>query len=258
MTYRLLVLSDTHCGHRTGLTPPEWQCDRYPDAIEFWAWYTQTLEAIGPVDACLLNGDLIDGKQRRSHGSEALTVDPDEQVDIALAAFEPIQARGYLATYGTPYHTSDGGTDWERRLARDLRAHIDNYLFIRVNNRIIKARHELVGSSGTPVGGDIGYRKQLVFNADRAQLGTEPLADLILCAHIHHHNAVMQARPGKPARWCISGPGMQGSTKFGARRCSGPVERGMLLFEIPDDPQEEITWQTYLMPVRSQSVLALH
>ena len=42
------------------------------------------LKEVGPVDILVVNGDAIDGHGKKSNGSELLTTDLLQQVDIAV------------------------------------------------------------------------------------------------------------------------------------------------------------------------------
>jgi hypothetical protein len=86
---RVLIMSDLHCGHRVGLTPPDWQ---YRPGVRSkwrkiqqacWNWYANEIEEAGPFDVVIVNGDAIDGRGERSGGTELLTTDRHEQVEIA-------------------------------------------------------------------------------------------------------------------------------------------------------------------------------
>ena len=63
---RVLLMGDTHCGHRVGLTPPKYQSaipgeDYYRTQIEAWGMYKGWIEELKPVDCVFVLGDCIDG-----------------------------------------------------------------------------------------------------------------------------------------------------------------------------------------------------
>ena len=74
---RVVALGDFHCGHRVGLTPPDFQWHapdsaahiwkKYTDIQdEAWGWYIGKVKALRPVDVLLVSGDCIDGRGERS------------------------------------------------------------------------------------------------------------------------------------------------------------------------------------------------
>ena len=93
---RVFVASDSHCGHRVGLTPTPYQSrgDSKWEKLQFmlWAWFKEEVEKFKPYDIAILNGDLIDGKGYRSGGSELITADRMMQTRIAFDAFRIVEA----------------------------------------------------------------------------------------------------------------------------------------------------------------------
>ena len=78
---RIAVISDLHCGHVVGLTPPRWQSavglvGEKIAAMQktLWDLYTEEMDAIKPIDVLIVNGDCIDGKGKRSGSTELITM----------------------------------------------------------------------------------------------------------------------------------------------------------------------------------------
>jgi len=109
---RVLVLSDLHCGHRAGLTPPQHQLNIASKwgklQKEVWDWFERTVENLKPITHCFVMGDIIDGKGDRSGGTEQITTDRNVQIEMACEALSLVQASVYTMVYGTPYHTGSG------------------------------------------------------------------------------------------------------------------------------------------------------
>ena len=116
---RLLVVSDPHCGHIVGLTPPQWQIkkerakegnipgDIFKIQNRLWRDYRDAIDRLRPIHFCVCNGDAIDGKGNRSGGTELLTADREEQSRMAIRALTYVKPKeGYWMTYGclTPGH----------------------------------------------------------------------------------------------------------------------------------------------------------
>lgn len=100
---RILVISDFHCGHLTGLTPPDWQWQNESETAwrkeicryQKWAWneYVSYLDEFRPYDRLLVLGDCVDGKGERIGGREQLTTDRDEQAEMAVACIQETKVK---------------------------------------------------------------------------------------------------------------------------------------------------------------------
>ena len=63
---RVIAISDLHCGHRVGLTPPDY-ADRSTTKWNtaqraLWGEYYRMVKEHGPADVLLVLGDVIDGR----------------------------------------------------------------------------------------------------------------------------------------------------------------------------------------------------
>ena len=235
-TKRILALGDMHCGHKAGLTPPEWWVNPYHKKEynlmkECWEFYKETISKIGHVDAVIVNADCIDGKGTRSGGTELITTDQLEQVEIAKKCLEQIDSDKFFFTRGTPYHTSAGGEDYEDKLADDMNGIIKDHLWLDINGCVFDVKHK-VGGSTIPHGRATSLMKEYVWNSEWAKMNGAPVGHIFLRSHVHY-NIVVQ----DPTNYlCMTLPALQAAdTKFGARQCSGTVHFGMVLFEVPGD-----------------------
>ena len=128
---RVVIVSDFHCGHRAGLTPPDWQYQDNPrdkDLRKFaaeqralWRFYLKQQAELKPVDVLIVNGDAIDGKGFRSGGTEQIVMDRAAQVEMAAECIMGWDAESIVLTFGTPYHSGQE-EDWEAVLARQVGA----------------------------------------------------------------------------------------------------------------------------------------
>ena len=142
------VIADLHCGSRWGLTPPEYWTSLTPDAAKWlWEQYRTLCRQWPKLDLLILNGDMIDGKQRRSTSTGLLTASLEEQTDVAIAALRPIVSRAakVIRLEGTAYHESYDGPlgkldlalgiqtplDYTRRIVRDIELDGDAVLNIK-------------------------------------------------------------------------------------------------------------------------------
>jgi hypothetical protein len=95
---RVLTVSDFHCGSEPGLTPPPWQQTELGG--ELWEAFEEMIEPIRPIDILVGNGDLIDGKSYRTGGTDVITTDRVEQVEMAVEVVNFIDAKENYFTYG--------------------------------------------------------------------------------------------------------------------------------------------------------------
>jgi len=138
---RVVAFGDQHAGHRVGLTPPKWQTANqgkkyYKIQQELWNEFTYIIDKLKPIDVLIVNGDCIDGRGFRSGGTELITVDRNEQIDIAAYSINYCKADKVVITRGTPYHTGVK-EDWEDQLLEKTKARkIGDHEFYNVNGVI--------------------------------------------------------------------------------------------------------------------------
>lgn len=247
MKKRIIVIADPHCGHLAGLTPPEWQLSEFKESTtkrnkfaklqkELWITYINLLEKWKPFDIGFSLGDLIEGKGSRSGSTELITADRDEQVDMSVQIHNAIRDRAkkkfkWIGVYGTDYHTSgEGGEDWEQIVAE--RAGFDKigaHEWVDVNGCIFDLKHH-IGRSNIPHGRHTAIARDRLWNALWNKEDYQPDAKVILRAHVHY-----AAFCGDPSWLGMTVPALQGmGTKYGARRMSGLVHWGFVIFDVDD------------------------
>ena len=260
MSKRLLILSDLHCGHIVGLTPPGWQLNKHLDdprlarisacQREYWNFYRGKLAKYQPFDVVVVNGDAIDGKGERSGGTEAITADRNEQCDMAVHAIR--KALGaktkVVMTYGTPYHTGDG-EDFEKNIAAKLDADISGHQYFRVEGVTFDVKHK-VGSSQVPHGRHTAIAREHLWSQLWNDHSEIPQADVLIRSHVHYYNGAFGDG------WVgMTTPALQGlGSKYGTRQCSGTVDFGFVVFEIN---KGSYTWEPVLLKVSTKQHLAL-
>jgi len=250
---RWLFAGDTHCGHYGGLTPPEYQSPPgmmggLPSSWqgEFWRWWSERVEALGPYDGAVWNGDLLDGEGRKSRGSEQLTTDMGEQIDMAVACVQSAKAPRNVITAGTAYHTGDG-CDFERHVSGRVRggqfgAHVQlDVLGVRFN-----LRHH-GNASSLPYGMSAGAKEAMWGLIQEATLAAQEHraprpADWFVRSHAHRLVMYQTAHLKALAMPCLQLP----VSKFG-RRCSGAYDVGFCVATINEG---SVSWHVELMPVR--------
>lgn len=231
---KVLAIGDLHCGAIIGLTPPSWFISEKRDhriaalQREMWDNYKSALRAIGDVDILIVNGDAVDGHGKKSGGSELLTTDMLSQVDIAYECLSHIKYKKAYFTHGTGYHASnDGGEDFERVLASKCNAEVYDELRLDVDGVIFDIRHH-IGSSSMPSGRFTSIAKTRMWDALDAERNDRESANIYLRSHVHYY-----AHCGE-AQWsAFTLPALQAAgTKYGARRCMGTVDWGMVCFHV--------------------------
>lgn len=267
MSKRILVISDLHCGHVVGLTPPRWQLK--PDGPrgrtkrvkhaeterEAWEWYVRTLRKYGPYDIVVVNGDAIDGHGTASGGTELITSDREEQAEMAVYSIQQAMSKrnGHkcklVMTYGTAYH-SGKEEDWESIIASDLNAEkIGAHEWINVGGRVFDFKHH-IGSSSIPHGRHSAVAKDALWAGLWAERGEAPKSDVIIRSHVHYFGYCGDGRT-----LMMTTPALQAmGSKFGSRRCSGVVDFGFVIFNVD---KGILTWHDELAKLQSQQSGAL-
>jgi len=251
---RVLVIADTHCGHRAGLTPPDWQFEYHKASKtqrnkfaglqkEMWDWYAAAVNSLRPVDILIVNGDSIDGKGSLSGGSEQVEMDRIEQVEMATAAIQFVEANRVHMTHGTGYHVGRD-EDWESLVANSVGAKIGSHEWLDINGCIFDIKHH-VGRSEIPHGRYTALGREALWNELWASQKEQPRSDILIRSHVHYHVCAMDTK-----RLAMTTPALQGyGTKFGARYCSGRVDVGLVYFDI--DPKGDYRWKAKIANLNS-------
>lgn len=232
---RIVALADLHDGHEYGLTPPAWFRDASTDAGKFeralWSWFTDTLDALKPIDILLGVGDMIDGKGEKSGGVEQITTDRLEQAEMAAQAIAYAQAPVIRLFYGTKYHVGKD-EDFEKTLVDKLKpadVTIQGHGFFVINNRTFDVKHK-VGGSSIPHGRMTPLAKAALWNKMWAAEGRQPKCEIFLRAHVHYHAEV------SGFGWrAMSLPALTYKSHFGVRECEGLVDVGLVYFDVMED-----------------------
>ena len=178
---KIIVISDLHCGHVAGLTPPQFQLNLFEDSStkrnkwaelqrELWLKFDNLLDKYKPFDLGFDLGDMIDGKGIRSGGTELLTSDRKEQVDMSVYIHNHIRDKSkkgfkWIGVYGTNYHAAgEGGEDWEVQVTEKCGFEkIGSHEWVNVNGCIFDLKHH-VSSSSVPHGRHTPLAKEKLWN----------------------------------------------------------------------------------------------
>jgi hypothetical protein len=226
----LIIVSDTHCGCRLGLCPPEpvglddggsyhyskmqakmWKMWQY-----FWdIWVPEVSK--GEPYAVLVNGDMIDGVHHQS--TTQISQNILDQAEIARRIFEPIvercEGRFYMVR-GTEAHVGKSATD-EERIARMLGAVPNDenqyarwLLRLRVGDALVHCLHHIgTTSSSAHEGSAVNAEISSVY-VQCARWGWE-VPDYVVRSH-RHHSIVVDLDTAKGYGASIVTPGWQAHT----------------------------------------------
>ena len=253
---RLTVISDLHDGQLVGLTPPSWDSDEPKGSARkqsawrmrraIWDWVEGKVHAMPVPDVLLINGDAIDGKGPASGGTELITSDRGEQVEMAHAAIRQLFYRGnrrpkIFMSYGTGYHTGKK-EDWEDQLALRLGDNVEHLAGegnFDIRGTVFNHKHH-ISTSQIPHGRHTAISRDKMWNQLWALRGEYPSADVLIRSHVHYY-----AFSGNVEGVAMTTPALQGyGSKFGSRIPSGTVDVGFLTFEI--EYEKQFGWQPYI------------
>jgi hypothetical protein len=257
----MVVISDLHCGHEVGLTPPDWQFNIHSrdlrrkalatQQFQTYDWYQRRIKELSPIDCLVVNGDATDGKGTKSGGTELITADMLEQAKMAAVCINEWKAPKTFLTYGTPYHV--GATqDFEDAIVPlvDGVCNIEPQQFLDLNGVVFDIKH-FVGASSIPHGRFTALAKDKLWNTVwNAEHDNQPEADVLIRSHVHYHGYC-----GSSNNWmAMTTPALQGfGGKFGTRICKGVVHQGFIVFDI--DKKGRYSWWPELLRLESQKVL---
>jgi len=240
-----IIISDLHCGHLFGLTPPDYQISPDDDrqlgkAAEWeqktWAWYESQAKAIGHVDRLILNGDAIDGVGLKSGGTELITSDRRRQVQMAKACIEAFDYDAITVIRGTAYHTGDQ-EDWEDVFADMLGTHAQDHAWLEHAGCVLDFKHH-IGSTSVPGNAPPALGREAIWNLLWAEKQLQPRANVIIRSHLHTY-----CYTGQDDWLAIVTPALQGWTKYGGRMMSKTISYGFLEWWISD--KGEFTWKLH-------------
>jgi hypothetical protein len=261
-TRRVVILSDSHCGDKCGLTPPEWQYDPdnephkkdYSQQVEMWNWYEGIIESLRPIDVLIVNGDCTAGKGERSGGTELIEADRHKQAEIAARCFSIAHAPKIIMTFGTPYHcgvTEDFESQVCTKLQKNAIVTIEGHAFFDINGFRFDVKHFIAGST-IPQGRFSAIARAKLWNILWGQHDQQPSADIIIRSHVHRFSQCGDSD------WIgITTPALQGwGSKFGARICEQTIDFGLIWMDIPAAGTiQDIQWKAEIPKLDCHKVI---
>lgn len=201
------VVSDLQCGSLFGMLPPNFiTAEGIPKPQNvgqryLWECWIDWCDQAGKFkpDFIINNADNVDGRQRKSEGSELSLNLISDQIRAAVACLQVLKKRcpnaKWYFTRGTAYHVGHAG-EAEEEVAKALNAekywsvgtgvYVREILWLDVEGVIIEAAHHIGVSQGF-------YRltqldKEMQWSAMAAKDNTKgvPKADLLIRSHVHN------------------------------------------------------------------------
>jgi hypothetical protein len=262
MKKRMVVISDLHCGHEYGLTPPDWmksnrsrirhekKCGQFERAL--WKFYIKALDSLKPIDILYLNGDAVEGRGEKTNQIELISTDPNVQAEMAEQCILQAEAKSIRMTFGTRYHVLNGvqveATLLNLLLRRKLNAKIDGHGFHEVNGRNFDLKHKLNGS-GIPHGRFTNLAKENLWNQIWASEGRQPRGEYFIRSHVHFF-----AFCGGERWTAMASPALTYNSIYGIRECSGIVDVGLLVFDVSENG--DTAWHPVMAKFRELKVRA--
>jgi DNA-directed RNA polymerase subunit RPC12/RpoP len=229
---RIIIMSDTHCGHITGLTPPPWQQTNNDKFSQFqketWEWFCNTIDQHKPFDILIANGDLIDGRQEKQGGDELITGSRIEQVKMAAEVLERTGAYKKYLTRGTPYHVGKL-EQWEDIIAENVKGIIKNNLYLNINGCIFDVRHK-TGRSNIPHGRFTQMARAAMWN-DLINASNGKKANVIIRSHVHYSIYGGHNNNSLFFTTCC----LQGNSNYGQKECEGNIDYGFHIIDIDNN-----------------------
>ena len=245
---RLFVGSDPHCGHRAGLTHPNyWEPKKTAwgkTERECWEFYKKELDLLKPFDAALWAADLIAGDGRKNKGIEMITTDRVQQAVMAADAMDCVEAPIIRCCYGTRYHTGQS-ENWEDIVIKELllkkrEATIENHYFGNLYGKEINVRHKIANTS-LEQSEYTALVKEFLVNRRWWLRGVQPRADILIRGHVHRYDHL-----DHDDRHGFICPSLQGlGDDYGERECSGIVDFGFIYIDVY--PGGRIEWGKRIM-----------
>jgi len=263
MGKKVVIVSDFHCGHIVGLTPPLYQYKSNKNSPakknkfgkiqkQCWDFYCKTIDELKPIDVLICNGDLIDGRGEMSGSTELITPNRQEQCTMAMEVINYAKSKNtkVVVLYGTAYHVGSL-EDWENSIADGVKAEkIGSHEWVDVNGVVFDIKHHL-SSSSLPHTRHTSIAKERLWNTIWAEHKEQPTASIIIRSHVHYYTYC-----GNDRFLGITTPALQAmGSKYGARRCSGHVDFGLLSFNINN--KGGYVWQAHIADVRAQKSKSL-
>ena len=249
---RIVLTADWHVGSQTGLTNvpknriQKAMLDKFKECVKLY----------GKPDILMINGDAVDGDQRKSGGAGLTELDVREQERDAIALVRMWEPKEVFLVSGTAYHV--GVKSCEEKIAETLndfcgiKATYIRKLNLTINNWFkLQARHFISGSS-SPQGRATAAGRANMWEVLNAYQTGDKAADLSVFAHVHYYDLHQNAFGTTMILPCFQAHG----TPYGDEKCDGHIDIGMVQVIIGKTEKDGWTWskQLYSAKVKSKGL----
>jgi hypothetical protein len=196
-----LVIGDMHDGSRFGLAPPSWWSKRTQFMSEWlWKCWMHMIDWLPPeIDLLVLNGDLIEGQQKRGDSVGLYTADLSEQTDMAIETLEPLakKCKRIIRVGGTAYHEGFHGNlkaldkHFGIDCPKDPRDHISRYIKL-ADGAVMHVAHHPGGGSTLYKGTNMD--RELLWSKIAAKCHAIPDANILIRNHLHFYGCLADAQ----------------------------------------------------------------
>lgn len=226
----LVVISDTHCGCKLAICPPEYELDEGTPVGQsrlqkkLWAMWQEFWGDVvpeythGEPFAVVHNGDAIDGVHHNSTTQISHNLEDQRLIaeQVLRSVVESCEGR-YYHIRGTEAHVGKSGQE-EETLARHLgaipdgRQHARFDLWCEVGGGLVHLLHH-IGTTGSLAYETTAVMKELSESyVEAARWGRRP-PDMIVRSHRHRYSEVSIPTQRGKARAVVT-PAWQGKTPF--------------------------------------------
>jgi hypothetical protein len=203
--FKIIVLSDTHIGGRTGYLPSGCKHERGEDHLQTVHQETMeknlllALKSIGQVDVVIFLGDMIDGRNAKAGGLDIGNVNTDVQIEWAMlfskSVLDILKPKYLLGLSGSDYHTE---TILDRSLLKRISLHyLDTEVFFGDNLKFILGEKLWYLAHRFIEGASKGGTLERYWNKFCTKTwGRERTPDIIGYGHVHQAQNPYQIKNG--------------------------------------------------------------
>jgi hypothetical protein len=239
---RVLILSDLHVGSPVGLCLPEvtdndYQMTYVSNSVQNFLWdkWNVMRQKIGHVDILMLNGDLVEGENRKENGTGVISTNISAQAFISATLVKMIDADEIYVTNGSKYHT--GQTSGDQIVCQMVDGTwLGDHQFIQLEDLVLHLRHKISYSS-VPYSRCTGQRKEAMIMKSQ---GTN--VDIYIRSHTHRFNF-----SGDSNDITINTPCWKGLDHFMNQGSQEMPDNGYVLLEI-DGPNYKWDYSIFTIP----------
>ena len=198
MTKKILIIGDMHVGSDVAIMPAEIQSLKTerensqlikasPVQLKILDKWHEMIDNEGKVDGIILNGDLVEGYNKKNNGLGTWSCDMDTQARAAKMLIQEIKYKKLYGTQGSLYHTNNN-ISVDKLVVEGLGGTFSHDLALKCDSVRIHASHK-VGVSGstwqyrtTPIA-----RELVMSELNSMEFGK---FNIVVRSHTHYYCAV--------------------------------------------------------------------